>query len=125
MALDHNQVGWFEIPVTDMKRAIGFYQHLFGVQLEEHAMGPAQMAWFPMKENETGSAGSLVQGPGYTPSTDGVLIYFTVANIEDACERATTGGGRVLQEKLNIGEYGFLALLQDTEGNKIGIHTRA
>jgi hypothetical protein len=124
MAVDYNQVGWFEIPATDLKRAAGFYQQVFGVQFQEQSMGPSRMAMFPMKAGETGAAGSLVQGEGYNPSDQGVLIYFTVTDIDEACRKAAAAGGRVLQEKMDIGEYGTIALLLDTEGNRIGIHSR-
>ena len=124
MALDYNQVGWFEIPANDLKRAIEFYQQVFGVQLQEQAMGPSQMAMFPMKAGETGAAGSLITGDEYHPSGQGILIYFTVADIDEVSRKAAAAGGRVLQEKTDIGEYGHIALLLDTEGNRIGIHSR-
>lgn len=124
MGVDYNQVGWFEIPVSDMRRAMDFYEHVFGVALDEQETGELKMAWFPMKEDEIGAPGSLVKGKGYVPSDRGVLIYFTSADIEKACRRAAEKGGHVLQEKFSIGEYGFVAMLRDTEGNTIGIHSR-
>ena len=75
MATKWNPVGWFEIPVSDMDRARTFYEHVFDVKLEEHRMGEGLMAWFPMKQGETGAAGSLVKGKGYQPSPEGVLVY--------------------------------------------------
>ena len=124
MAVDYNQVGWFEIPVSDMRRAIDFYEHVFGVTLDEHEMGELKMAWFPMKEDEIGAPGSLVKGEGCVPSDKGTLVYFSSADIEDACRKAVEKGGRVLQEKTSIGEYGFTAMLLDTEGNTLGLHSR-
>ena len=125
MAVDYNQVGWFEIPVSDIKRAKGFYEYVFGVTLDEQEMGELKMAWFPMKEDEIGAPGSLVKGEGYMPSDKGTLVYFTSADIEEACRKAVEKGGRVLQEKSSIGEYGFVAMLVDSEGNTIGLHSRA
>ena len=61
MDMQHNVVGWFEIPVTDMERAITFYQTVFGFTLERHQMGPLDMAWFPMLDGKMGSPGSLVK----------------------------------------------------------------
>ena len=124
MGVAFNQVGWFEIPTSDLKRAIAFYEHVFQVTLEQHDMGPLKMAWFPMKEGETGAPGSLVEAKEYTPSADGTLVYFSVADIDEACRKATTQGGTVLHEKKSIGEFGFVAILQDTEGNRIGIHSQ-
>ncbi len=119
-----NPVGWFEIPVTDMDRAKSFYQTTLGLTLEDHQVGPLQMAWFPMDESTIGASGSLVKADGYSPSGDGVLIYFTAADIDAAIERAGNSGGTVLQDKLSIGEYGFIAIVKDTEGNRIGLHCR-
>jgi predicted enzyme related to lactoylglutathione lyase len=124
MEKEFNPVGWFEIPVKDMARAKAFYEHLFGIKLEEHDMGPFKMAWFPMFEEAIGAAGSLVLGDGYTPSTNGVLVYFTAPNIEAHQTRVKEKGGTVLAEKFSIGEFGFVAMVQDTEGNKIGLHSR-
>ena len=124
MGLQHNQVGWFEIPVLDMKRAVDFYESVFGVTLDEQEVGELKMAWFPMKENEIGTPGSLVKGKGCVPSDKGILIYFTSADIEDTCRKAAEKGGHVLREKHSTGEYGFAAMLRDIEGNAIGIHSR-
>ncbi|WP_294345228.1 VOC family protein [Prosthecochloris sp.] len=124
MTINYNQVGWFEIPVVDMKRAKNFYEHVFGVTLDEQEMDELKMAWFPMKEDETGAPGSLVKGEGYVPSSEGALIYFTSVDIDDACRKTVEKGGRVLREKSSIGEYGFVAKVLDTEGNAIGLHSR-
>lgn len=75
--MNSNSIGWFEIPVTDMDRAVKFYETVLGEKLSRHPMGPLDMAWFPSVENGSGSAGSLVSHNAYKPSTDGVLIYFT------------------------------------------------
>jgi predicted enzyme related to lactoylglutathione lyase len=125
MSVQKNPVGWFEIPVKDMARAKSFYQHVFALELEEHQIGSELMAWFPMAEGVTGSAGSLVKGEGYEPSLKGVLIYFTAPDIDATLSRAKEKGGRVITEKTSIGEHGFYALIQDTEGNRIGLHSRA
>ncbi|MFC1558552.1 VOC family protein [candidate division KSB1 bacterium] len=124
MSIDYNPVGWFEIPVIDMPRAKAFYEHLFAVKLEEHEIGSALMAWFPMKENAIGSTGSLIKGEGYEPSSIGVLVYFTAPDIEGVLERTREKGGQVLREKSGIGEYGFIAIILDSEGNRIGLHAR-
>ena len=124
MGAEMNPVGWFEIPVTDMARATAFYEHVFGVKLEEHEMGPALMAWFPWKEGAMGAAGALVKGDAYEPSHAGVMVYFSAPDIEAALARAKEKGGAVLAEKFSIGEYGFVGTMQDSEGNRIGLHSR-
>lgn len=126
--MDRNVVGWFEIPVTNMQRAIKFYESVFGFNLERHEMGELDMAWFPFGELP-GSPGSLVHHKDfYTPSTDGVLIYFTChsgdINIELA--KVEPAGGKILMPKKLISEdVGFMALCIDTEGNRIALHSRS
>lgn len=125
MTQPFNPVGWFEIPVTDMARAKSFYQTVLGVTLEDHQMGPLLMSWFPMNEAAIGSTGSLVKADGYTPSGDGVLIYFTAPDLDATVQRARENGGTIIQNRTSIGEYGFIAIVQDAEGNRIGLHCRA
>jgi predicted enzyme related to lactoylglutathione lyase len=128
MDIKHNIVGWFEIPVHDMDRAIKFYETVFEFKLERNQMGPLDMAWFPMVENEIGAAGSLIYFPeAYRPSKKGILIYFTAFSGDLAVElsRVEAAGGKVLQEKTLItDEIGYMGLLLDTEGNRIAIHSR-
>jgi predicted enzyme related to lactoylglutathione lyase len=119
-----NPVGWFEIPVLDMDRAKEFYDAVFGFDLELHDMGPMRMAWFPMSEDVWGAPGALVLMDGYTPSDDGIRIYFTAPDIEETVVRASANGGHILQPRTSIGEYGFIARFKDTEGNHIAIHSR-
>jgi predicted enzyme related to lactoylglutathione lyase len=120
-----NPVGWFEIPVHDMARAKTFYQHVLGIQLSEQRSESLHMALFPVFEGAMGTTGSLVQGAYYTPGAQGVVIYFTAPDIDACIARATKGGGRVIREKTSIGHYGFIAIVEDTEGNRIGLHARA
>ena len=124
MTQQTNLAGWFEIPVTDMDRAKAFYEAVFDLHLELHDMGPQEMAWFPMQEGHYGAAGALVRGQGYLPAQTGVVIYLTAPEIEATLARAQASGGRVLANKTAIGEYGFIGFIADTEGNRIGIHSR-
>lgn len=119
-----NPVGWFEIPVNDMARAKAFYEHVLQTTLEEHVVENHQMAWFPMKDANKGAGGSLVQGEGCIPADKGVLIYFTAPDIEAALSRALEKNGTVLVGKTSIGPYGYFAFILDTEGNRIGLHSR-
>jgi len=129
MELTHNIVGWFEIPVTDMERAIAFYEKVFDLKLERHPMGPLDMAWFPKgPEGSIGAAGSLVKQPDfYKPSADGVLIYFTAfsGDVDVEAGRVEAAGGKVVIPKKMISpEYGSMCVILDTEGNRIAIHAR-
>lgn len=128
MDIPHNVVGWFEIPVKDMERAVRFYESVFGLRLTRHKLGPLDMAWFPWVESGHGSSGALVfLEEAYKPSRDGVLVYFTAFSGDVAVElgRVEDAGGRVLEEKKLISEdVGYMGLILDSEGNRIAIHSR-
>lgn len=81
------------------------------------------MGFIPMDNNVYGAAGSLVRGEGYVPSHTGVLVYFGVPDMESVMERIKQNGGKVLLTKTSIGEYGFIANFEDTEGNKVALHS--
>jgi len=124
MTIEHNLVGWFEIPVKDFARAKAFYEHVFEIALQENRTGSAWMAFFPMWEGTIGAAGSLVEGEGYEPSPAGTLVYFTAPDIDATLVRVEEKGGRILTPKTGIGEFGFIGIFQDVEGNRIGLHSR-
>jgi len=126
--MKHNIVGWFEIPVSDMNRAIRFYETVFNLKLDHQLLGPLEMAWFPWVENGMGSGGSLVfSEKNYKPSPDGVLIYLSSqsGDIEEELRIVEKEGGKVLMPKTQISpEIGYMGLFLDTEGNRIAIHAR-
>ena len=126
--MKRNSVGWFEIPVSDMKRAIKFYEKVFSVKLSHQVLGTLEMAWFPEIENGPGSPGSLVYHKEfYKPSSDGVLIYFTSpsGDIKNEEKRVESAGGKVLIPKRLISEeIGYMTVILDSEGNRIALHSR-
>jgi uncharacterized protein len=126
--VSHNVVGWFEIPVTDMDRAIKFYESVFGFKLDRHKMGPLDMAWFPWVDKGMGAGGSLNYHPeSYRPSQEGVLVYLTAFSGDVSVElgRVEQAGGKVLRSKTLIAEgFGYMALITDSEGNRIALHSR-
>jgi predicted enzyme related to lactoylglutathione lyase len=121
-----NAVGWFEIPVSNMERAIAFYEAVLDVRLERHPMGELDMAWFPMIDGK-GASGSLVKhDTWYKPSMEGTLVYFTAysGNLDIELARVEKAGGKVWIPRKPIGEFGFIAIISDTEGNRIALHSR-
>ncbi len=126
--MKNNVVGWFEIPVNDMERAMAFYENVLDLKMQRNQMGPLDMAWFPWTETGTGSPGSLVyHADFYKPSADGVLIYLTAhsGDLNNELGRVEASGGTVLQAKTHISEeYGFMALILDSEGNRVALHSR-
>ena len=117
-----NPVNWFEIPVDDLKRARTFYEAVLGIELIEQTTGPNAMAWFPMAQGATGAAGALIQGSGYVPSHDGSLVYIHVDEIDGTLARIDAAGGKRLLPRTSIGEHGFIAHFEDSEGNRVALH---
>jgi predicted enzyme related to lactoylglutathione lyase len=119
MASHANPVNWFEIPVNDLAKAKAFYEAVFSVEIVETEMGPNKMGWFPMEMGAAGAAGTLIQGDGYTPSHDGSLVYINVDAIDPTLEAVNANGGKT---RMSIGEHGFIAHFEDTEGNRVAVH---
>ena len=117
-----NPVGYFEIPVTDMARAVRFYETVFEIRLERQTIDGYEMALFPFDPNAPGATGSLAKGDVYVPAKTGPILYFRVADIDAVLARATAGGGTVLYPKKDVGDFGHVAEFEDSEGNRIGIH---
>lgn len=113
-----NPIGWFEIYVQDMRRACQFYQSVFNVELQK-LTAPSS----PGTMDKYGAAGSLVKMEGAPSGGGGTLVYFSCADCSVEAERAAKHGGRIFRPKMSIGEHGFIALLMDTEGNMIGLHS--
>ena len=118
-----NSINWFEIPATDADRARAFYETVLGTKMQKMEGIPNYKSYaFPWTETELG--GGVMEGEGYVPSTDGVVIYLNAGNSLSACVNRVAGaGGKVLQEKIPIGSNGFMAFILDSEGNKVGLHS--
>ena len=117
-----NPVVYFEIPVSDMARAIAFYSAVFEIELTRETVDGYDMALFPGAPGRAGAVGALAKGDVYVPSLNGPIIYFGVADIAPVLARAVANGGRVLYAKKNIGANGFVAEFQDSEGNRIALN---
>ena len=117
-----NPVNWFEIPVRDMPRAKAFYEKVLDVTLTDSEMGPNKMAWFPMDMGATGAAGTLIQGAGYEPSHHGSLVYLHVDKIDPTLTSISGAGGTTLMTRTSIGQHGYIAHFQDSEGNRVALH---
>ena len=122
-----NAISWFEIPETDLYRATKFYETIFDTQLIPMDMPEIKMRMFALTDMMSGVGGALVDSGGsHKPSaTDGPLIYLNGSpDLQIVLDRVETAGGKVLMPKTEITpEYGYMALLLDTEGNRIGLHS--
>ena len=118
-----NPVGWFEIYVQDMARAKTFYEKTLEVSFEK-LESPGMDLWaFPMNMDAPGAAGALVKMDGKDSGSGGTIIYFSCADCAVEADRAAEHGGKVVKEKFSIGQYGFIAFVEDTESNMIGLHS--
>ncbi len=124
--MEHNMVGWFEIPVTDMERAKTFYNKVFNVDIQLQDFGGVLMGWFPFVDGKKGASGSLIQQKAYIPDDKkGVLIYFSSVDVNDEISRIERAGGKIIQPKSMISkDIGYMALFLDSEGNRIALHSR-
>lgn len=117
----YHGVHYFEIPVTDMDRAIAFYETVFECLFDRQEIDGYDMALFPEIE---GASGALAQGDVYVPAKTGPVVYFTVESIETVLARVSGAGGQVLYPKKDIGDLGFVAEFEDSEGNRIALSER-
>ncbi len=118
-----NPVGWFEIYVNDMNRAKRFYESMLQVTLEKLPVPDLEMWQFPMTMDGFGASGALVKMDGFPAGGNSTLVYFTCADCGVEAARVVPAGGKIQREKTSLGEYGFMALAIDTEGNMIGLHS--
>ena len=123
----NNPVSWFEIYVADMARAKAFYEAVLKISLS-HLPAPMpdpdlKMYAFPMFQEAEGASGALVFHPMRQPHQEGTLIYFSCTDCAIETARVEPAGGKVMQAKISIGEFGFIAMAMDTEGNGIGFHS--
>jgi len=118
-----NPVGWFEIYVQDMARAKRFYETVLGLALDRLEVDALEMWAFPMAMDAGGASGSLVRAAGIPSGGNSTLVYFRGVDCAVEAGRVAAAGGTLVREKFSIGQYGFVALAQDTEGNMIGLHS--
>ena len=121
--MKNNPVGWFEIYVQDMDRAKAFYEGVLALQLENLDMPEIEMWAFPMDMQRSGASGSLVKIAGYPSGGNSTLVYFSCTDCAVEESRVEQYGGRIDKPKMSIGEYGFITLAFDTEGNMFGLHS--
>ncbi len=124
--MKQNPVAWFEIYVDDMPRAQRFYESVLRVDFEklgDPSDSRVQMMAFPMGMGLPGAAGALVKTEGFAAGANSTLVYFSCTDCADEGSRVAAAGGRIERDKMSIGEYGFIVLVIDTEGNMFGLHS--
>lgn len=124
-----NAVNWFEIYVSDFNRAMKFYTEVFRFKLTELPMAndnhpEMKYAVFEGDANGEGAGGALVKINQAQPGMGGTLVYFNTEEINEELSRVEAAGGKIIRPKISIGDYGFIALAEDSEGNMIGMHSQ-
>ena len=120
-----NAIGWFDIYVNDMERAVAFYETVLKQKLENMGdpTGETQMMSFPADMSTYGAAGALVKSEYSKPGVGGSLLYFSVEDCSVEESRVEAAGGKVVRPKFSIGEFGWVTLCEDTEGNMFGLNS--
>ena len=118
-----NAIGWFDIYVNDMERATTFYETVLGKKLEQMGdpTGETQMMSFPTDMSVYGAGGALVKSQYAKPGVGGTMLYFDTEDCSVEASRVEAAGGKVIRPKFSIGEFGWVALCEDTEGNTFGL----
>lgn len=119
-----DMIYWFEIPVRDLERAVRFYSTIFGMDVPILDLGNLKMGL--LGDRATGVAGALVQHDRYEPSESGALLYFDAGDdLHSILSRVENAGGTIIIPKRQVSEaFGFMAVILDTEGNRIALHSR-
>jgi uncharacterized protein len=123
--MKHNPIDWFEIYVQDMARANKFYESVFQNTLQklDSPMPGVELWAFPAEMNQYGACGALVKMEGFTSSGNSTIVYFHCDDCEVEEGHVKSAGGKIQRPKTSIGQYGYIALAVDTEGNTIGLHS--
>lgn len=120
-------ISWFEIPATDLDRATKFYETLFDVQMIPVDMPDIKMRMFPVADMMNDVGGAIVFNKEFfkPSSTDGVLIYLNAnPDVQNILDKVEAAGGKIVVPKTQISpEYGYMGVITDTEGNRIGLHS--
>ncbi|MEH6703638.1 MAG: VOC family protein [Galbibacter orientalis] len=118
-----SHISIFEIPATDISRAVNFYQAILNINIEKIEMPGMEMGIFPYEEQMV--TGVIIKGDGYKPSADGVTIYLNGGdNFQNILDKVEKNGGKILMPKTAHADgNGFFALFLDTEGNRLGLNS--
>lgn len=123
----NNAISWFEIPATNLDRAQKFYETIFSFKMIPMDLPNIKMRMFPLMDIANGIGGAIVDSGGFhKPSaTDGPLIYLNAnPDVQNILDHVEAAGGQIIVPKTQISpDYGYMAVLMDSEGNRIGLHS--
>lgn len=119
-----NPVGWFDINVSNLERAKKFYEIVFDITLVDFPIEWGKQSAFPSDREGANISGALVEREGLIPTANNTVVYFVSEDCTTEEARVEAAGGKIVQPKTNIGQFGYVSLVVDTEGNTIGLHSR-
>jgi len=119
-----NPVGWFDIHVSNLERAKKFYETVFNIQLFDLPMEWGKQSLFPFDQESPNISGALVEKVDMTPNANNTVVYFETEDCVIEEKRIEEAGGKMVRPKMSIGEFGFVSIFIDSEGNTIGLHSR-
>ena len=111
-------IAWVEIPAKDFKKAVSFYEDVFGIEMSVEENKEEKMAFFPTGE------GAISYAKDFNPSIDGALVSFNSENLDDTIKKVSANGGKILipKTKIESENHGFFATFLDCEGNRVGLY---
>lgn len=117
----HNRAVWFDIPVTDLSRAEKFYAEVLAIEVSRESHDGFE---FGVLEHAEGNGGCLIPSQDGVQRENGILLYLNVnGRIKDAVEKVKANGGEIIQDIHSIGPYGSRAIIRDSEGNRLALHS--
>lgn len=119
-----NPVNWFDISVSDLARSKKFYEAVFNIKLVDFPIEWGKQSAFPFDPEGMNITGALVEKEDRVENGNNTMVYFESQDCVTEEARVEAAGGKVLKPKMSIGEFGFISILMDTEGNTIGLHSR-
>jgi uncharacterized protein len=120
-----NPVAWFDIHVANLDRAKKFYETVFNVKLTDLPMEWGKQSLFPFDHESPNISGALVERSDMIPNGNNTVVYFETEDCTTEEKRIEAAGGKIIRPKMSIGDFGFVSIFLDSEGNTIGLHSRA
>ncbi len=119
-----NPVGWFDIYVSNLDRAKKFYEMVFNTELVDLPIERGKQSLFPFDREGPNISGALVEKVDMIANGNNTIVYFETVDCIAEESKIEKAGGKIIKSKMSIGEFGFISIFIDTEGNTIGLHSR-
>jgi predicted enzyme related to lactoylglutathione lyase len=119
---EKNRAVWFDVPVADLARATKFYAEMLAIDVSQEKFGDFE---FSVLDHHDGNGGCLVPNANEISADKGILLYLNAdGRIRDAVQKVKDHGGKILEDVHPIGPHGFRAIITDSEGNRVALHSR-